>query len=160
MATTNKPIVGKLTDIGQLVKQQQLVKLTEDNEVKFKIIFNSQLEDKYMFGTLKEVIDSDLKRQLNDQEQLRLYRLFGTCVDTFVNRSITNVEAHFREPDKKDSAYDPVGGGNMQIQHFAVDGDNKFRIHGYFNSNGYFVVTRLDWCHLAHLRKDRKCSQE
>lgn len=149
-------IRGKLADLGNILERQQIAKLTDENSVRFKIAFNSQLESQYLFGSLEDVIDSDSSSQLNEYNQLRLYRLFGSMVDRLTHRTITDVKAFFRKEDESDSAYDPVGGVYMQVQHFAVEGDKKFRIHGYFNNDGYFVVTRMDWCHLFHKRQKRK----
>jgi len=73
---------------------------------------------------------------------------------------MSNVEAHFRRSDEDDTAFDPVGGDHMQVQHFAIDSSDKARIHGYLNQHGYFVVTRLDWFHLYHLRKSREATAE
>ncbi len=147
---------GALADLGKIVQDSKATQLTSDNKVKFKIIFNHQLENMYNFTSLQEVVDPTLKRQLNPEERLRLYELLGDCIDIFVGRTITNVEAHFRRDDENDSAFDPVGGTDMPIQHFGIHPNEKARIHGYFNSDGYFVITRLDWCHLFHLRRERQ----
>jgi len=147
---------GALADLGQIIREKEIAKLTDDNDVRFKMVLSSQMEEGYKFGTLVDVVDSDTKRQMTEAEQLSLWRMFGHCVDVFVGRTITNVEAHFRDTDRTDLAYDPVGGNDMQVEHFNVDGDNKFRIHGYFNKHGYFVVKRIDWRHLYHLRRNRQ----
>lgn len=160
---TNSNRRGTLADLGKLVEQRNeeqieaaKAKLTEDNGVKFKIVLGHQIEEEYNFTSLRELTDPDLGRKLNDTERLKIYDLLADCVDKFVGRSITNVIMNFRRDDDTDEAYDPVGGDMMQVKHFGLHHSEKSRIHGYFNSQGYFVVTRLDWLHLRHLRAERE----
>lgn len=157
-----KQFKGKLSDLGALTAlraegdlEEKIARLTKDNEVKFKFVFTHQLEENYNFESLQLLHDPDLKRPLDDLERLSLHEYLGSCIDTYTGRTISNVEAHFRRSDEDDTAYDPVGGTHMPVQHFPIDAQDKARIHGYFNQHGYFVVTRLDWLHLYHLRKER-----
>lgn len=154
---------GRLSDLGTLTElrskedlEAKIAKLTKDNEVKFKLVFTHQLEETYNFESLQSLHDPDLNRPLTDEERLNMHEYLGSCIDTYTGRTISNVEAHFRRSDEDDRAFDPVGGTDMPIQHFPIDSKNKARIHGYFNQQGYFVVTRLDWFHLYHLRKQRE----
>ncbi len=156
---------GSLADIGKLVEQHNeaqveaaKAKLTTDNGVKFKMVLGHQIEEEYNFQSLRDLTDPDLGRKLNDDERLKIYDLLGDCIDKYVGRSITAVSANFRRDDTADEAYDPVGGDMMQVKHFGLHHAEKPRIHGYFNSQGYFVITRLDWLHLRHLRVERAAS--
>lgn len=159
---TNNRSKMSLADLSQAFEQAERLKLTKDNKVKFKITFNSQLEEMYSFGTIHDITDPDSKKQLDNEEKIFLYSIFGQFIDKTVNRSITNVEANYaRDDDLNDHTYDPVGGEHKQTKHFSLDEQrkSKFRIHGYYNDYGYFVVTRMDWCHTYHLRRDRQCRE-
>jgi len=136
--------------------EKDIARLTQDNEIKFKFLFNNQLEETYNFESLQTLHDPDSKALLSDEERLTLHEYLGSCIDTYTGRNISNVEMHFRRSDEDDIAFDPVGGIDMQVHHFPIDSKDKARVHGYFNKHGYFVVTRLDWLHLYHRRQAKK----
>jgi hypothetical protein len=148
----------KLTDLSRAVGLQNnmVSTLTNKSSAPFKFVFNFQLEEEYNFQSITTTHDPDLGRRLSRSERLKLYTLLCECIDTFIGKTITEVNDVFeRQPDKYDTTIDPVDGTTFPIKHYAVSKNwrDKTRVHGYFNEEGYFIVKRVDWFHLFHKAK-------
>ena len=42
-----------------------------------------------------------------------------------------------------------IGGIEREVVHYGKD-RNPFRVHGYFNNDGYFVIYKIDPSHNVH----------
>lgn len=70
------------------------------------------------------------------------------------NLSITEVDKLFLRTQGHGSKYceETIKGIKRQIFHYGKD-RNPFRIHGYFNEDGYFVIHKIDPNHKVHRSK-------
>lgn len=108
-------------------------KLTSRTNTPFKFSLEVCLDNNYCFSKLKA-------------EHLRILDDFLAIT---VGRNLTVSEAeklYLRTRGPKETVY--IKGEKRTIYHYGKN-RNSFRIHGY-NSNGYFVITKIDPNHSVH----------
>lgn len=109
-------------------KEKNGTKLSKD-ELRFKIAITGNLFNDYDF--------KKLKKESN--------KTFHTFLDETVGKqlSITSVESLFLKTKGKPSFKEVVNGKDRDVFHFGKK-NTKFRIFGYYNDDGYFVICRID----------------
>ncbi len=140
------------------LSQLKVAQLTEPHEQMFKVILSHQVENKFKFGSMSNS-GHKMSRKERNAMQLEIYRSLGNFIDKSTRLSITDAENRYmRKADKSDGAYDPETDQKVEVIHFCLYEEDQsakkhadsVRLHGYFRSNGYFVITRLDWFHDVH----------
>ena len=79
-----------------------------------------------------------------DRETVREFHRF---VSETVEKNLTISQVDKRYLRKKDSNLDDANQKN--IIHYGHDG-STFRLFGYYNNKGYYVLTRIDGKHRTH----------
>ena len=128
--------MNKLTEINsnQNKKNNSLI---ERKKILFKISIEQQLDNNFCFKDLKNV-------------QIKAFHNF---IEQTVNQSLTisEVDNLFkRKEGPKESI--TIKGNEFELIHLGKDRTPE-RIFGYYNPQGYFVLTRLDFKHKTHKRK-------
>lgn len=163
----NKPKAYKLSNLKQALADSGMTLttahrpvnntpglLTRKQKTLFRVVFNDQLESEYCFGVLDQ-LHNNLSQSLSDSEKLERYEALGRFIDKNTKKSITSVLSHKRDDDLTDEIADPLTSGpKQQVIHLYCELDDM-RLHGYFNAQNYFVITRVDWMHLFHKRQKR-----
>ncbi|EAD5716086.1 TPA: MAG6450 family protein [Listeria innocua] len=109
-------------------------KLTSRTNTPFKFSLEVCLDNNYCFAKLKS-------------ENLRMLDRF---LSETVGKDLTVSEAEklfLRTKGPKETAF--IKGEKRTINHYGKN-MNPFRIHGYYSSNGYFVITKIDPNHDVH----------
>lgn len=123
-------MAGKLTNKNK--NESKANKLTRVQNIEFKIAIAHSLENRYCF--------KDLKR-----EGLIAFNAF---IEATVGRKLTisQVDKLFlrKRGDVKQTL--SVQGVQKEVVHYGKD-RTSFRIFGYYNSDGYFVLTHIDQNH-------------
>lgn len=153
----------KLTDVGNriLIPKKAAMKLAENNRAYFRCQFDSNIQEGYNIMSLDNINHPDLGRPFNEQEKQTLLRALCGFIDKAITLPITEVEKQYGRPydDKMDFTKDIDGDGEkVQIKHYAI-GKGKLskitRIHGFFNSQDVFVISRIDWNHRFHQKQTK-----
>ncbi|WP_145442225.1 MAG6450 family protein [Staphylococcus hominis] len=111
-------------------------KLANIKSFQFKLAFGTELDNNYCFSTKKP---KDLTKELHTFLKETVYKgLTITEVDSLFLRTKGPI---------KDKLNDQV-----EILHYGKD-RSKFRIHGFYDSKGYFNVVKLDIDHKVHKTK-------
>jgi hypothetical protein len=107
----------------------------DKNQLKFKIALTGNLFNNYEFKDLKP-------------EAVKVFHKF---IDETVGKglTITNAESKLLRTKGKPSFEELVNGKKRDIIHFG-QGKTAFRIFGYYNDDGYFVICRIDPNHKFH----------
>ncbi|MGY3725035.1 hypothetical protein SAMN05421767_1064 [Granulicatella balaenopterae] len=107
--------------------------LTNRNEVPFKIALTGELANGFEF------IDLNKSKPFHDFIKKTVYK----------NLTVSKVENLFLRTKGKVKETEFVHGEERDIIHF---GENKkaFRIFGYYNQDGYFVIYKIDPKHKTH----------
>lgn len=107
----------------------------DKNQLKFKIALTGNLFNNYGFKDLKP-------------EAIRAFHKF---IDETVGKklTITNAESKLLRTKGKPSYKELVNGKKRDIVHFG-QGNTPFRVFGYYNDDGYFVICRIDPSHKFH----------
>ena len=103
-------------------------RLSKD-EVKFKIVFEVKLDNGFEIKDMKQQHTQDFHKFLSDT----IYK----------NLTISQVETLFL---RKQGDAPAVKSHNEELLHFGKS-SKPFRIFGYYNSDGYFVICRIDGAH-------------
>lgn len=108
--------------------------LTNKKVQTFKFALTGSLDNKFCFKKLKE-------------SQIVQFHKF---IDEILSKKMTISEVdklflRTRGPVEKINIF----GKTRTIQHYGKD-NTKFRIHGYFNSESYFVIYQIDPGHKKH----------
>lgn len=125
----------KLTEKNKSSKpaKSRLVK----TEMKFKLCIQENLDNKYCFTCLKKqsaaLVDLD-------------YFISETV---HKNLSISSVDKLYLRKKGTIKTIEVVNGKEREVVHYGKD-MTKFRIHGYYNDDGYFVIHRIDPKHKVH----------
>ncbi len=109
--------------------------LTSQNDGIFRVAFAGEAEKNYNFC---------------DCTKEEWHKL-GVFLDSHTGKKISEVNKYKRQPDRSDYTNDPFDNRAKNIDHYALS--SKYRIHGYYNSMGYFTITRIDPSHTVHPRK-------
>lgn len=148
---------GSLTNKKAKVSaaQTRVSALTNDHHLYFKTVFSHQIEPNFTFSALRH----SKGNTTTDCDYARIFKALGKFLDDSVKLTITEVENKYGRPtDFSDGSYDPDLEDKAQVVHFCLysEGDStngaadSVRLHGYYKTNGYFVLTRLDWFHGIH----------
>lgn len=113
-------------------KKSQDSKLTNYKHQKFKIAFGSKLDSRYCFKTKK---GKELSEKFHYFLEQTVYK----------DLSITEVDELFLRT--KGPVKENLNG--IDLLHYGKD-RTTFRVHGYYDSKGYFNVYRLDLDHKYH----------
>lgn len=107
----------------------------DKNQLKFKIALTGNLFNNYGFKDLKP-------------EAIRAFHKF---IDETVGKklTITNAESKLLRTKGKPNFKELVNGKKRDIVHFG-QGNTPFRVFGYYNDDGYFVICRIDPSHKFH----------
>ena len=114
----------------QEVKNERGQRL-QKNEEEFRIAIEEKLENGFEIKDMDKSDVDNLHRFINETVGKRM--------------SISQVDHRYLR--KKDSNLNDAGGKN--IIHYGHDG-STFRVFGYYNNAGYFVLTRIDGKHKTH----------
>ncbi|MBO0442846.1 hypothetical protein JZO79_04435 [Vagococcus fluvialis] len=129
---------------GNLTKTNSESKGTSLNkpEVLFRICIQEPLHREYCFNYL-------------DRSSLKLWEKF---IDETVGKklTITQVEQLFLRTQAHGPKYEKIEieGNTREVIHLGKD-RTKFRIYGYYNEQGYFVVHRIDPKHKSYDGKNK-----
>lgn len=123
----------KLTDKTTHDKPQT-VRLTKP-EVSFKIALENKIDKGYCFSKLKE------KHLKNFQEFLDQ--------TVYKNLTISEVDKLFLRTKGKVKSVQNICGVKRDVVHYGKS-RKPFRIHGYYNGDGYFVIYKIDPSHDVH----------
>lgn len=129
----NKP--GRLTDHNVPRLQGSL---TTRNDGLFRVAFAGEATEKgYRF---------------EDCSQEDWHRL-GKWLNDWVGKKIQALASYKdgRGTDRKQKSLDPYSDKLKTEQHYSFGGGR--RVHGYYNQQGYFTITKIDPDHKVHKRK-------
>lgn len=138
--TKNKPKTG-VADRGTILTDTRAIpfsgiKLTNDSRSsrKFMLTIDHKLDNHYQFKDLKS---SELQ-------------IFSTFLLQTVGKSLTisEVDKLFLRT-KGPKSEEVVCGNKVSMVHYGKD-RARFRVFGYYNDDGYFVIHRLDPKHNFH----------
>ncbi len=122
---------SKLTDVAP---SNQKGTILSKKDSKFKVAIESQLDNGYCFKNLKP---DDLK-------------LFHDFIEYSVNEKLTITQMdklYLRKEGPKSSI--SVNGVPYELLHYGKD-RTSFRVFGYYNTEAYFVLTKIDPHHKVH----------
>lgn len=136
--TSNDGQVGQLlVDVRDTKHETSGSKLTSDNRsrVEFKLAIQHTLANRYQFKNLRS---ADIK-------------MFSNFLKETVGKglTITEVEKLFLRTKSNPRELELINGEEHEVCHFGKN-RNSFRIHGYYNDDGYFVIYRIDPKHEYH----------
>lgn len=121
-----------LTDAKTKVKGQPLARVTSNE---FKMSLSLSLHHDYCFKGLKK-------------EGLRkLDQFISETVDKGL--TITQVDKLFLRNKGSIKSRETIKGVGRDIIHYGKDRDS-FRVHGFYDDNGYFVLYKIDPSHKVH----------
>lgn len=113
--------------------QSKTQPLTNQKANLFQISISPSLEKKYNFSKLNNNKgNQEFQRFLNDTIMKRL--------------TIVEVENQFLRTKGKPSSSEKIDGAVRDIFHFGKD-RKALRVFGYYDENGYFLITALDTNH-------------
>lgn len=101
----------------------------------FEMVISSDLHAEYDFSQLKESELKEFHRFIKDTINKRL--------------SITEVDTLFLRRKGPVKERECINGISRDIIHYDK-GNKPFRIHGYYNEDGYFVIYQIDAKHKKH----------
>ena len=129
--------MGKLVNIdkSKLQKPPSPLVSKKDRSKKFKISIDHKPENNYCFKCLTK---SSKYRKFYGFLKKTIYR----------NLSISEVDELYRRQDDKNDKV-KINGVEYEIIHYG-EKKKSFRLHGYYNSYGYFVIYRIDPDHKYH----------
>ena len=104
------------------------------NELKFRVVFEVKLDNGYELKDMKEKHIQDFHRFLSDT--------------VYKGLTISQVDNLFLRKQGLSNALSIMSNGK-ELLHYGK-ASNSFRIFGYYNSDGYFVVCRIDGLHKVH----------
>lgn len=108
--------------------------LTDKNKQSFKFAMTGSLDNNFCF------------KKLNKEQLLNFHRFIDEILSN--KMTISQVDKMFlrsRGPVEKREVYGKI----RTIQHYGKD-MAPFRIHGYFNTESYFVIYQIDPGHKKH----------
>lgn len=122
---------NKLTNV--IPNQQKGTQLSK-KETRFRIAIENQLENGYSFKCLKQ---DDIKK-------------FHEFIDYSINTSltITQMDNQFLRKEGPKASI-KINGADYELIHYGKD-RTPFRIFGYYNTDTYFVITKIDPHHSVH----------
>ena len=110
------------------------VRLTKP-KVSFKIALESKIDKGYCFSKLKEKHLKDFQNFLDQT--------------VYKNLTISEVDKLFLRTKGKVKSVQKICGVKRDVVHYGKD-KKPFRIHGYYNDDGYFVIYKIDPSHSVH----------
>lgn len=125
---------GKLTN--QTESKTRGVQLTRIQNAPFKLCIQESLDKKFCFN------------KLSGGKHLREWHNF---VEETVGKklSISEVDSLFLRIKGEVSVEQKIHGITRKVVHYGKD-KKTFRIHGYYNDDGYFVIHKIDPTHKEH----------
>lgn len=123
----------KLTDktAPDKLQAKRLIKA----EVVFKVALEDNIDKKYCFSKLKENHIKTFQRFLDQTVYKQL--------------TISETDNLFLRTKGNKKCMQKIGGIEREVVHYGKD-RNPFRVHGYFNNDGYFVIYKIDPGHNVH----------
>lgn len=122
-----------LTEVGS--KEAVGRKLTNRKDKKFKFAITGSLDNGFCFKKLKQ------------NEIIEFHKFIENILSKQL--SITEVDKLFLRTRGPVTSKEDVFGKKRDIQHYGKI-NTKFRIHGYFNNDDYFVIYQIDPKHKKH----------
>lgn len=120
----------KLTN--QTYVENKTSKLTNIKSKNFKIAISEPLDNNFCFKSLKK------------PENIRKFQAF---IDETIGKKLTISEVDKMYLRTKGEIKQEING--REVVHYGKD-RNPFRIFGYYNNDGYLIVTRIDPTHATH----------
>lgn len=108
--------------------------------VQFKMAIETPIEKHYCFDKLH-----------NNSGHKEFQRFIDETVGK--NLTISMVDDQFGRSNDTTDKY-KIGDVELQVFHYGKD-RKAFRVHGYYNINGYFVILKLDTNHTVHNGKNK-----
>lgn len=108
--------------------------------VSFRMAIETSLEKRYCFDKIN-----------NNQGHKEFQRFIDETIGK--NLSISKVDKLFGRPNDKCEKH-TIGDTEFDVVHYGKD-RKAFRVHGYYNINGYFVILKLDTNHNVHNGKNK-----
>lgn len=118
---------NKLTKIE---KNPQETSALTDKSKTFYVLLGNELNSEYSFY------------KIESGHSKALFSFFSKTV----GKVQQYVDSTFKRPTDKNDRHN-----NKQVEHYRVN--DKFRIHGYYNDKGYFVLLKIDPSHKVHNKK-------
>lgn len=123
----------KLTDKNkaELSKSSKLLTNKENRTVPFRFCISEKLDNGFMF------------KDLSHDE----YKIFCRFISSTINKklSITEVNAlYLRKKGPHGAKNEEIFNGSKRKMFHLGKGGTRFRIHGYYNKDNYFVICRID----------------
>ena len=127
----SKRNLGLLADVDQVGQASKKLTSDERSSVRFKIGLTDALENPFTFKKMK-------------QEGIQG---FSSFLSKTVGEKLTisEVENRFLRTDGPHGPFnkETINGTDRQTKHFD-NGTRDFRVHGYYNDDGYFCIIRID----------------
>lgn len=109
------------------------IKLPRPQEALFRISISERLDHGY---------------EIKDMENSHIKELHKFIADTVYKRlTISQVDDLYLR--KQRLGVKPTNCAGEELSHYGKDG-NPFRLFGYYNQDGYFVISRIDGKHKTH----------
>lgn len=112
----------------------------DTSKVYFKMAIETSIEKNYCFDKIS-----------NNQGHKEFQRFINETVGKKL--TISSVDELFGRPDDKADKHS-IGDTEFNVVHYGKDA-KAFRVHGFYNIQGYFVILRLDTNHKVHNGKNK-----
>lgn len=112
-------------------KSDQTAPRLEKNSIPFRIVISTRLDNGYEFKDMKQSHIAEFHRFVAET--------------VYKNLTISDVDKQFLRKEGLSNA-PKITYGDIVLYHYGKDG-NPFRIFGYYNRDGYFVLCRIDGNH-------------
>lgn len=119
----------RLTNPANELKQTISGSRLDKPSVPFKLAIDDCLENGYSFEKMKKDGLKELDRFINDTIGKKM--------------TISQVDKIFLRKKGPVKSFEKIHGVKRDILHYGKD-MKSFRVHGYYNDNGYFVLTQID----------------
>lgn len=140
----------------KIPKELKKLPLSDDASRYFKCVFSRQIEEDYSLSSLNTVSNSKGKL-LNTWQKNELRRILFEFLAVCTKKTISEMNAEYGRPDDAgDMTYDTEDEISFPTKHYSLcpNGYTEYgqfaRIHGHYNENADFVLTRIDWGHQYH----------
>lgn len=117
----------------QVQENQPAPKLVK-TETRFRVSFETSLDNGFEIKDMKLRNVQDFHRFLSDT--------------VYKGLTISEVDRLYLRKRGLSNA-PPLKKGDIELIHYGND-NQKFRLYGYYNKNGYFVICRIDGDHKTH----------
>lgn len=148
-----------INDLANRIKFPKNLKklpLSDDASRYFRCVFSRQIEEDYSLSSLDSMAGPNGK-PLSKWQKNELRRILFDFLEVCTHKTISEINAEYgRSDDAGDAVYDAEDEAVFQTKHYGLcpkgyNGYGDFaRIHGHYNENADFILTKIDWGHRYH----------